>query len=217
MAEEADVISTSMRARATLVGALTTVAVVIALFSAATVAARADSDVAGSRGKPGTVAVDVAENGTKFVIDEAPVFPEDKMPAYGNPFLTQGYIYPAGTLNGSNGVNPDGSPQFPDKVIGQWLCRGYFIGDGAHTKKGAWVYSTQLFAFGAQPDSGDKTLVVVGYEGSEVDVPVIGAITGGTGEYATARGAATQKLLGINNPELPTMGINKRVSFEIHR
>lgn len=163
-----------------------------------------------------TIEVDVAENGHRFVFDESPVF-DDGMPAFGNAFLTQGYIYPAGTLNGENGVRPDGSPQFPDKVIGEWLCRGYFIGDGAHTTEGSWVYTTQLFAFGEDPDAGRQTVVVVGYEGAEVGKAVTGAITGGTGRYATARGEASQELLGINNAELPTMGINKRVSLEVAR
>ena len=44
-----------------------------------------------------------------------------------------------------------------------------------------------------------------------------GAITGGTGRYATARGEADQVLLGMNNPELPTMGINKTVTLEVAR
>ena len=86
------------------------------------------------------------------------------MPAYGNPFVTQGYVYPAGTLSEGNGV-PDGSPEFPDKVIGEWSCEGFFIGDGAHTTEGAWVYTTQLFAFGDDPDTGAETIVVTGYEG----------------------------------------------------
>ena len=101
------------------------------------------------------VEVDIAEDGTRFVIDEAPVF-DDGFPAYGNPFVTQGYIYPAGTLSESDGVNPDGSPQYPDKVIGEWSCRGYFIADGAHTTEGSWVYTTQLFAFGENPTTGAR-------------------------------------------------------------
>ena len=193
---------------------LATAVCVTALASTAVVVATQTGGTASST--PKTVEVDIAENGMKFVIDEAPVF-DDGMPAYGNPFITQGYIYPAGTLNDSNGVNADGSAQFPDRVIGQWLCRGYFIGDGAHTTEGSWVYTTQLFSFGEEPDAGAETVVVVGYEGAEVGAEVAGAITGGTGAYATARGEATQELLGINNPELPTMGINKQVSLELSR
>jgi hypothetical protein len=161
-----------------------------------------------------TLQVDVAEDGTRFAFAEAPVF-DDGMPAYGNPFVTQGYIYPAGTLTDSNGVNPDGSPEFPDEVIGEWTCEGYFIAEGAHTTEGAWVLTTQLFAFGDDADTGAETIVVTGYEGAEPGAVVTGAITGGSGQYATARGDAEQQLLGINNPELPTMGINKTVELEL--
>ena len=110
----------------------------------------------GEHHRPRTLEVDIAEDGTRFVIDETPVF-DDGFPAYGNPFITQGYIYPAGTLTDSNGVNPDGSPEFPDKVIGEWSCQGYFIADGAHTTKGSWVFTTQLFAFGNNADTGRNT------------------------------------------------------------
>jgi hypothetical protein len=170
----------------------------------------------GNQRRVRTIEVDIAEDGTRFVIDETPVF-DDGFPAYGNPFVTQGYIYPAGTLTSSNGVNPDGSPEFPDKVIGEWSCSGYFIADGAHTTEGSWVYTTQLFAFGDDPDTGAQTLVVTGYEGAEVGGRVTGAITGGTGKYSSARGEADQELLGMNNPELITMGINKTVTLEVER
>ncbi|MGH9937305.1 MAG: hypothetical protein ACREAM_13745 [Blastocatellia bacterium] len=52
-----------------------------------------------------TIRFDVAENGKKFTPDETPVF-SDGLPAYGAEFITEGYIYPEGTLNGANGVNP---------------------------------------------------------------------------------------------------------------
>jgi hypothetical protein len=79
-----------------------------------------------------TLEFDIAENGERFVFDEMPVHEDlnPPQPAYGNPFVTEGYISPLNTLNGSNGVNPDGSPEFPDKVIGKWTCRGWYIGDG---------------------------------------------------------------------------------------
>ena len=160
--------------------------------------------------------VDIAEDGTRFVIDESPVF-DDGFPAHGNPFVTQGYIYPAGTLTDSNGVNPDGTPEFPDEVIGEWSCSGYFIGEGAHATEGAWVFTTQLFAFGDDAETGAETIVVTGYEGAEVGAVVTGAITGGTGGYATASGEAAQELIGTNNPDLATMGINKTVELNIER
>ena len=189
-------------------------ALALAAVSAGGISIASASD--GNRDRPRTREVDIAEDGTRFVIDEAPVF-DDGFPAYGNAFVTQGYIYPAGTLTSSNGVNPDGSPEFPDKVIGEWSCRGYFIADGAHTAEGSWVFTTQLFAFGPDADSGAETIVVTGYEGAEAGEIVTGAITGGTGRYATARGEADQELLGMNNPELATMGINKTVELELAR
>ncbi len=51
------------------------------------------------------------------------------MPAYGNSFVTRGYIYPEGTLDDSSGVLPNGEPEFLDQVIGEWSCRGWFVGD----------------------------------------------------------------------------------------
>ena len=193
--------------RTTVRAAIGMLALVLVAAGGVSLASPSDAD----RHRPGTFEVDIAENGKRFVIDEAPVF-DDGFPAYGNPFVTQGSIYPAGTLTASN---PDGSPEFPDKVIGEWTCRGYFIGDGAHTTDGAWVFTTQLFAFGDDHDTGAETIVVTGYEGAQVGQIVTGAITGGTGRYAAARGEADQKLLGFNNPQLATMGINKTVVLKV--
>lgn len=155
-----------------------------------------------------TITFEVAENGLRFLFDETPVH-EDGMPAYGNPFVTEGYLYPAGTLNGSNGVLPDGSPEFPDKVIGTWICRGFMIGDGAHTTTGAWVTSTQTYNFGS--GFGARTIVTDGYELADIGVPIARAITGGTGPYRAAQGEQTQTLLGFTEQ----MGVNLRVQLEI--
>lgn len=163
-----------------------------------------------------TIKVDVAESMPKFVFDEAPVLPNG-MPAYGNPFITQGYIYPAGTLDGSSGVLADGSPEFPDIVIGEWTCRGYMIGEGADTKSGPWVVSTQLFDFYDEPgyargkSSGRVNLVTEGYELADVGTEFSRAITGGTGRYKKASGQARQTLLGFNDSE----GVNLRLKIRI--
>lgn len=162
---------------------------------------------------------DVAESASKFVFDEAPVF-DNGLPAYGNAFITQGYIYPYGTLTGGaagNGILPDGSPEFPDKVIGEWVCRGYFIGNGVNTETGPWVITTQHYDFYDEPGfdpnrekkSGDTNLITDGYELSDVGVQGKRAVTGGTGIFKRARGEAVQTLLGFNALE----GVNLR--FEI--
>lgn len=66
------------------------------------------------------------------------------MPAYGNAFITQGYIYPAGTLDGRvERTLANGDPAFPDLVIGEWTCDGYFVADGMRTETGAIVITRQ--------------------------------------------------------------------------
>jgi hypothetical protein len=156
----------------------------------------------------GRLLFDVAEDMTRFVYDQSVVH-EDGMPKHGSAFITQGYIYPAGTLTGSNGVNPDGSPEFPELVLGEWTCRGWFVGDGAHTKEGPMVITTQIYNFG--PELGDATLVSEGYELADVGVYIERAITGGTGPYAYARGMGRQAFLGFNE----TQGVNLTYSLEV--
>lgn len=138
-------------------------------------------------------AFDVAEDLSRFVYDEAPVF-EDNMPAYGNAFVTQGYVYPAGTLSsGIEGTLPDGSPAFPDKVIGTWTCDGYYVGNGFRTETGTVVITRQVIVF----DDGD-ILITQGPELAQTGVEVVRAVTGGTGAYVDAPGEIRQTLLGMS-------------------
>lgn len=139
-------------------------------------------------------AFDVAEDLSRFVFAETPVF-DDGMPAYGNPFITQGYVYPAGTLDGGvEGTLPDGSPAFPDKVIGTWTCDGYLVGDGMRTETGTIVITRQIIQF----TDGDL-LITQGPELADVDVSVARAVTGGTGDYADAPAEIRQTLLGMSD------------------
>ena len=138
-------------------------------------------------------AFDVAEDISRFVFAPAPVF-DDGMPAYGNPFVTQGYIYPAGTLDGGvEGTLPNGEPAFPDLVIGEWTCDGFFVGDGMRTGTGAIVMSRQVYRF----DNGDL-LISHGPELVDAGVPVARAVTGGTGDYAGVAAELEQTLLGMS-------------------
>lgn len=153
---------------------------------------------------------DVAEDMNRFRFDPDNTFEEDGLPAAGSFFVTHGYLYPAGTLNGSNGVNPDGSPEFPDLVIGSWTCYGTFIGEAAHATSGPLVVTTQLYNFGEE--LGEQMIVSQGYELADVGVPIQRAITGGTDEYSNARGELTQRFLGLNASE----GFNLSVEMEIY-
>jgi hypothetical protein len=146
---------------------------------------------------------EVAEDGNRFVFTKERLF-EDGMPQYGTPFVTQGYLYEEGTLNGSNGVLADGKPEFPDKVIGEWTCYGWMIGDGGHTTTGAWVVSTQIYKF--DEEHGGGILVTDGFELADLNVAGERAITSGTGAFQEARGLQVQTLLGFTEQ----MGVNHR-------
>ena len=147
---------------------------------------------------------DIAENGSRFSFDAEPV-DENGLPAYGGEFITQGYLYPHGFLDTHNGVMEDGSPAYPNEVLGRWVCRGWHIGEGASTVTGPWVVTTQIFDL--KEEFGKQTIITEGYELSDIDLPINRAITGGTGKYSRARGNSTQKLLGFNQSQ----GVNVRV------
>lgn len=137
---------------------------------------------------------DVAEDHTRFVFAPAPVH-GDGLPAYGNPFVTQGYIYKAGTLDGGHeGVNPDGTPVFPDRVIGTWTCDGWYVGDGAHTATGTMIISRQVFQFA----DGD-VIISQGAELADYGVAMPRVITGGLGDYAGLDAVLLQTNLGMSD------------------
>jgi hypothetical protein len=175
--------------------------IVMAVVAVALVAVGAYAALAQS--EDGALRIEVAEDGNRFVFNQDRLF-EDGMPQYGTPFVTQGYIYPEGTLNGSNGVLPNGEPEFPDLVLGTWTCYGYMIGDGGHTTTGEWVISTQVYQF------EDGTIITDGFELVDFDTPISRAITGGTGEYVNVSGEQVQELRGFTEQ----MGVNLVVEFQ---
>lgn len=147
----------------------------------------------------------VAEDGNRFKFDDLSLH-EDGMPAYGSAFVTQGYIYPEGTLNGTNGVLENGEPEFPELVLGDWTCYGWMIGDGAHTTTGEWVVSTQVYAF-----EDGSTIITNGFEIADFEVPVSRAVTGGTAAYRGVSGEMSQILHGFTEQ----MGVNLTVEFDL--
>ncbi|MDF3015785.1 MAG: hypothetical protein K0R44_1010, partial [Thermomicrobiales bacterium] len=65
-----------------------------------------EDSIAAATASDGVLRFDVAEDGTHFVFDPD-LTDADGMPGYGTSFVTHGYLYPAGTLSESNGVNAD--------------------------------------------------------------------------------------------------------------
>ena len=107
-------------------------------------------------------------------------------------------------------MNPDGSPEFPEAVIGTWTCYGSFVGNGAYTESGPWVVTTQVFEFHGDW-AGAETIVTVGLENPQGAGPASRAIVGGTGRYATAQGEVIQLTLGHNASE----GVDASFVFDL--
>ncbi len=174
-----------------------------AAFSAVT----ADEASKQITGPDGVLRFDVAEDGTRFTWNGDPAL-IDGLPDRDTTYITQGYIYPEGTLNGSNGVLADGSPEFPDKVLGQWSCYGWYVGAGKPDQTAPWI-TTHLFNFGDV--YGEATLVSEGYSIDEMEVALERAIVGGTGDYAGARGIQRETNLGHN----PSNGLDFRYEVRL--
>jgi hypothetical protein len=153
-----------------------------------------DDVLAQIEAEDGVLRFDVAEDGSRFVWSGNPLL-VDGMPDGSTPYVTQGYIYPEGTLGESNGVLADGSPEFPDKVLGQWSCWGWRLGPSDHATGPMWLTS-HLFNFGE--GWGEATLMTEGYSIDDLGVALERVIAGGTGPYAGASGVQLETNLGFN-------------------
>jgi hypothetical protein len=116
----------------------------------------------------------------------------------GQTFVIDGYIYPEGTLDqfgAESGILPDGSPEFPNLVIGRWVCRGWLYAPSAIT--------SHYFVFN---DYGDR-LSIDGFEPFTAN-PIMRPIIGGTGNLRNARGQVAQQIIGFNVTEVPNFTFN---------
>ena len=135
-----------------------------------------------------TFSVDVVADCNRF-ISEGVGHPHPG-PVFGDYFMQEGLIYEDGTLTAKCeggdgcGLNEDGTPEFPEAVIGKWTCYGSFVGKGGATAQGVWLYSTQVYEFDVEQIEpnvfapGEHSLVSIGTERNDLDVPWNRAITG---------------------------------------
>jgi hypothetical protein len=149
--------------------------------------------------EPIVFTVDVAEDlAGKFV----PTFvkPEHTQPERGSFFVTEGRVFPAGTIQGDGaGFDPNSRGH-----IGVWICRGtHLVAASDIPAASLWVTTAQLFVLGRQ---GKEQITTEGVEGSGT---VTRVVTGGAGNYAGFVGEQRQTFLGFN----ATGGVNVRVTF----
>ena len=159
----------------------------------------ADAERAARTREPIVFTVDVAEDlAGKFV--PTLVRPGDTQPERGSFFITEGRVFPAGTIEG------DGATFDPNRSghVGIWICRGtHLVAASEIPAAPLWVSSAQLFVLGRQ---GKEQLSTEGVEGGGTITRIV---TGGAGNYAGWVGEQRQTFLGFNS----TGGVNLRVTF----
>jgi len=162
-------------------------------------------DAAGAKSdrEPIVFTVDVAEDlAGKFV----PTFvrPEHTQPERGSFFVTEGRVFPGGTIQGAGtGFDPNRSGH-----VGIWICRGTHLVAASEIPAAAlWVSTAQLFVLGRQ---GKEQIVSEGVEGAGT---VTRIVTGGAGNYAGYTGEQRQTFLGFN----ASGGVNLRVTFTLRK
>lgn len=145
--------------------------------------------------------IDVAEDFALF--NPTLVRPTDTQPERGSFFITEGNIFPGGTIKG------DGATFDPNQqgALGRWFCRGTHLVSATEFPTSARaVHTAQLYLL-----PNERTSIAT--EGVEGNVPVLRAITGGTGPFKGYIGEQKQRMLGFN----ATGGVNLRVTFTLRK
>ncbi len=179
---------------------LATAAGLAMILGPAAYAQQADAERTARKREPIVFTIDVAEDFGKFV--PTMVKPEHTQPERGAFFVTEGRIFPAGTIQG-DGANFD-----PNQAghIGVWICRGtHLVAANEIPAAPLWVTSAQLFVLGRQ---GKEQLTTEGVEGNGT---VRRIVTGGTGNFEGWTGEQRQVFLGFN----ARGGVNLRVTFTL--
>lgn len=160
-------------------------------------AAHASSRYASSSKKTIGFTLDVACRADTFrpmpVPDSTP--PIDS-PAYGAPFLVEGFVFTDGTIP----QGEDGWDHTSVSAVGTWICRGWLI--IRDERPSPQAVTTQQYHF--EPIGDDvlappDQLVSEGVEGAdESGWSVVRAVAGGTGRFSGARGEVIQQHIGTN-------------------
>ena len=149
------------------------------------------------------VTVDVAEvRSGKFV--PTLVKPEHVQPERGAFYITEGRLFPGGTIAG------DGADFDPARSghVGVWFSRGTHLVSASEIPAAPlWAYTAQLFQIGRQG------LELIASEGVEGGGQLTRIVTGGAGNYTGFVGEQRTTFLGFNK----TGGVNLRVTFVLRK
>lgn len=156
-----------------------------------------------------TFTIDIAGDCNRFITEGKGHLDPELNPVFGDNFVQEGVIYEGGTFATycpdtlDCGLDENGNPEFPDRVIGKWTCFGAFIGEGLETPEGAWIASTQVYEFDAEEVAsnvftpGSHGLVSHGTERVDFE-PWLRAVTGGYGKFKRTTGQVEQVKVGFN-------------------
>jgi hypothetical protein len=179
-------------------------ALVVATCASTAITARAQEHTDGGphpSGNPLVFTVDVAEDFAKF--NPTLVKPTDTEPTRGSWFITEGNVYPAGTIQGPGDTFDPNTPG----AIGRWYCRGTHLVSASEIPAAPlWVDTAQLYFL----PSDEHSIVTDGLEGNGI---ILRAVTGGTGKFRGYFGRQQQQFLGFNT----TGGVNLRVTFTLEK
>ena len=179
-------------------------AAIIAATTVVILGSGAPANALGDKDRDGDTIVftiDVAEDFALF--NPTFVRPTDTQPERGSFFVTEGNIFPGGTIKG------DGSTFDPNRqgALGRWFCRGTHLVSAAEFPTSARaVHTAQLYLLPNESTS-------IATDGVEGNAPVLRAVTGGTGPFKGYIGEQKQRLLGFN----ATGGVNLRVTFTLRK
>lgn len=147
-----------------------------------------------------TLTFDVAEDMNKYLEHRTAAGVE---PMPGSQFVTQGNIYPAGTIPGKGDAGATFDPNQPG-ARGSWYCKGVFLVRGSEFDKSPLaVYSDQIYEL-----RSGNAIATTGLEGNGTSVR---PVTGGAGNYAGYTGEQRQQFLGFNK----SGGVNLRVTITL--
>jgi len=143
---------------------------------------------------------DVSEDMNKYVEHRVAAGVE---PVRGSQFITEGAVFPAGTIPGKGEQFDPNSPG----ARGTWFCKGVFLVKGSEFDKSPQaVYSDQVYLLPSDLHS-------ITTSGTEGNGTAIRAVTGGTGAYTGYVGVQRQQFLGFNK----TGGVNLRVTITLRK